>query len=92
MKELIFLLLLVWSLAALLMIKAYGSLRKAYNHLRKPENKITSNGGIRMYFAEYGRLSLVSQYTHHSCAFNSDRNLYDAAGVEVIWYFFDRRR
>lgn len=149
MKEMILLFVLVWSLAALLMIKAHGSLGKAYEHLRKPENKnirggvigftiglpllalilslfirpadaqevrwfdraelfigadipmkgrdspqckpegpdnkITSNGGIRVYVAEYGRLSLVSQYTHHSCAFNADRNLYDAVGVHAVW-------
>lgn len=56
------------------------------------DNKTTSNGGVTLNGLTYGPLHVNAKYTHHSCAFNSDRNLYDAAGVEVIWYFFDRRK
>ena len=61
------------------------------------DNKTTSNGGATLNIIRTPRfyrniMDINAKYTHHSCAFNSDRNLYDAAGVEVIWYFFDRRK
>lgn len=50
-----------------------------------PDNKITSHGGFRGTIARRGRVSLVGQLTHHSCGFNEDRNLYDAAGLHAVW-------
>lgn len=49
-----------------------------------PSDKWTSNGGVRVVIAEYDRLSFGGKYTHHSCAFNEDRELYDALGAEAI--------
>jgi len=53
-------------------------------------NRITSNGGIKQNLFEYWpqrRWLIYSnvKWTHHSCAFNSDRNTYDAPGVELAF-------
>ena len=52
-----------------------------------PDNRLTSNGGFRanIYQSGDGRMALNGKYTHHSCAFNTDRNLYDALGVELTY-------
>lgn len=52
------------------------------------DNKITSNGGVKQNIFEYrpSRYMVISgagKWTHHSCAFNSDRNTYDAPGLEL---------
>lgn len=51
-------------------------------------DRLTSNGGFTLTLAETGDTELNAKYTHHSCAFNPDRNSYDAIGLEVtkpIW-------
>lgn len=50
----------------------------------------TSNIGLRGTFfrTESRRFSINGKYTHHSCAFNSDRNGYDAVGLEAEWVFW----
>lgn len=45
----------------------------------------TSNGGIRLNMLKIDRLEINTKYTHHSCAFNNDRNGYDGAGIEFMW-------
>lgn len=52
-----------------------------------PNDKLTSNGGFRanIYQSADERFEFNSKYTHHSCAFNSDRNLYDAVGFELTY-------
>lgn len=58
-----------------------------------PDDKTTSNGGARLNLVEYRRfLTVNAKYTHHSCAFNDDRNTYDAWGVELTVPIFDRRK
>ena len=49
----------------------------------KISNRITSNGGIIVGLAKYGRVEYTAKYTHHSCALNEDRNTYDAIGFSV---------
>ena len=52
-------------------------------------DKWTSNGGGRANIFVYRKIwHLNLKYTHHSCGFNEDRNLYDAGGFETairIW-------
>lgn len=52
-----------------------------------PDDKWTSNGGLRVnvYQSDDHRFELNGKYTHHSCAFGTDRNLYDALGLEVTY-------
>lgn len=52
-----------------------------------PNSHATSNGGIRVNIFQSAdkRFEFNSKYTHHSCAFNSDRELYDAVGVELSY-------
>lgn len=44
----------------------------------------TSNGGFRFNVMTLNRFQWNAKYTHHSCAFNSDRNGYDGAGTEFV--------
>lgn len=52
-----------------------------------PDNRVTSNGGIRVniYQSFDRRFEFNSKYTHHSCAFNSDKDNYDALGIEITY-------
>lgn len=52
-----------------------------------PDDKLTSNGGLRANIVQTpgSRFQLNAKYTHHSCAFNPDQNLYDAAGIEAVY-------
>lgn len=47
-------------------------------------DQLTSNGGFRFNVLESDdkRAAVNVKYTHHSCAFNKDRNGYDAIGLE----------
>ncbi len=56
-------------------------------------DKVTSNGGIRIniYQSYDERFEFNSKYTHHSCAFAIDRNVYDAVGFEVTYKFWSRK-
>lgn len=56
-----------------------------------PDRKTTSNGGLRINLIEYSRIAINAKYTHHSCAFNEDRNLYDAVGLEATFTIWRRR-
>lgn len=75
---------------------AYGELYLGIDHALKqspqcerdgPDDKWTSNGGLRVNVFQSGdrRFEVNGKYTHHSCAFNVDRNLYDAVGVEATY-------
>jgi len=55
-------------------------------------DRLTSNGGIRlvMFTSVDERFEWSTKYTHHSCAFNEDRDAYDAIGSEVSYKFWSR--
>jgi len=59
----------------------------------EPDNRLTSNGGIRLNLAESEdeRFQANFKYTHHSCAFSRDREGYDAFGLEFGYKFFERK-
>jgi len=50
-----------------------------------PDPKTTSNMGFRqhIYKSDDTLYNVNLKYTHHSCAFNTDRYSYDAIGVEL---------
>jgi hypothetical protein len=54
-------------------------------------DKLTSNVGAKINFVEWkdsiGVGYVNGKYTHHSCAFNQDRNTYDAFGLEGGYRF-----
>ena len=54
--------------------------------------RITSNGGVRanIYRSSDKRFETNVKYTHHSCAFNGDRNTYDGLGVELTYKLWGR--
>lgn len=54
--------------------------------------KSTSNLGLKLNLFETtdSKFKTNVKYTHHSCAFNKDQNLYDAVGVEVEYIFWDK--
>lgn len=52
------------------------------------DDKLTSNIGVRQYamsyeFSQKSLLKIGGKYTHHSCALNIDRELYDGIGITV---------
>lgn len=49
-------------------------------------NEINSNAGIRQMFYKKGPVALTAHYTHHSCAFLKDKNVYDAVGFGIEWH------
>lgn len=53
-------------------------------------NRLTSNGGAKVTLAEVGVSKLNFKYTHHSCAFNEDRESYDAFGFEATTLLYRR--
>lgn len=56
------------------------------------DDRSTSNMGFRLnvWQSPSRNIRLNSKYTHHSCALNPDRNSYDALGVELEWYIWNR--
>ena len=56
------------------------------------DNRTTSNLGLRgnVYRSDDQRFFVNGKYTHHSCAFNEDRNVYDALGAELEYKFWER--
>ncbi len=52
-----------------------------------PDNRLTSNGGLRVniFQSHDKRFEFNTKYTHHSCAFNADRESYDAIGIEFSY-------
>lgn len=54
-------------------------------------DRITSNGGVRVSMVRFQRFSLNAKYTHHSCAFNTDRFAYDAIGFEASFLLWGRK-
>lgn len=74
--------------------EVYGGLESTFKQSPQCQNgsssnRLTSNGGIRQnVYESYDRnFSLNLKYTHHSCAFNRDRNGYDALGFELNYRF-----
>lgn len=55
-------------------------------------DRVTSNGGFRanVYRSVDRAFHANIKYTHHSCAFNDDRNSYDAIGIEIVYRFWDK--
>jgi hypothetical protein len=53
-------------------------------------DRLTSNGGVRLNLVRTmsKRVEVNTLYTHHSCAYNRDREQYDAFGVQVTWKIF----
>lgn len=51
------------------------------------DDRLTSNGGVRVNVMQVagGAFQLNGKYTHHSCALNSDRYLYDGFGLEATY-------
>ena len=47
------------------------------------DSRATSNGGVRGSIFTIGEVRVGYRYTHHSCAFNPDRENYDAIGGEL---------
>lgn len=56
------------------------------------DEKLTSNGGLRFNLMESidKAWKLNLKYTHHSCAFSSDRSGYDGIGFESVYTFWGR--
>lgn len=56
------------------------------------DEHLTSNGGVllNVYRSADKRFHAGVRYTHHSCAFNSDRNGYDAFGISASYRFWAR--
>lgn len=48
-------------------------------------DKLTSNIGVKVDLISTvsGKANISAKYTHHSCAFNPDRDGYDAIGIEL---------
>jgi hypothetical protein len=49
------------------------------------DDRITSHGGLTQHLIGIGAADLELVYTHHSCAINSDRFVYDGLGVRVTY-------
>ena len=57
-----------------------------------PDDRTTSNIGapLTIFESDDSKFRANARYTHHSCAFNSDRNNYDAVGVELEYRVWER--
>ena len=49
----------------------------------------TSNLGVthNIWQSQKGVFAVNGKYTHHSCVIGKDRNGYDGAGLQLVWYF-----
>lgn len=58
----------------------------------KNTDRLTSHGGVKINLVQSSdqRFELNTRYTHHSCAFGSDRNTYDAFGLEATYKLWGR--
>ena len=70
--------------------KVYLGLDNTFSHSPQCEpggasDRLTSNGGfiVNVVQSKDQRFEFNSKYTHHSCAFNGDRNGYNALGLSV---------
>lgn len=61
-------------------------------HTGEHSDRLTSNGGIKLNLVSTmsQRVEVNTLYTHHSCAYNRDREQYDAFGVQVVWKLWDK--
>jgi len=50
-------------------------------------DRLTSNGGFRanLLQVDQGKFQVNGKYTHHSCALNDDKYLYDGFGLEAVY-------
>jgi len=55
------------------------------------DDRSTSNLGIRANVYQFENFSANAKYTHHSCAFGTDSEGYDALGVELEYQFWTRK-
>jgi len=56
------------------------------------DDRTTSNVGLKLNVmsAYQGRVTANAKFTHHSCAFNQDRQGYNGYGFEVEYRFWNR--
>tara|TARA_R110002153_G_scaffold252016_1_gene409685 strand:- start:1556 stop:2020 length:465 start_codon:yes stop_codon:yes gene_type:complete len=56
------------------------------------DDRSTSNLGLKvnLFTSTDRKYKTNLKYTHHSCAFNPDQNLYDAVGIEFEYGFWER--
>ncbi len=61
-------------------------------HEGEYSDRLTSNGGARMNLLQTQgkRVEVNTYYLHHSCAYNIDREQYDAVGIQVTWKLWQR--
>lgn len=61
-------------------------------HKGQYSDRLTSNGGFRLNLiqTESRRVEVNTTYIHHSCAYNRDREQYDAVGLQMTWKLFSR--
>jgi hypothetical protein len=59
-------------------------------HEGEYSDRLTSNGGAKLNLirTESRRVEFNTIYTHHSCAYNRDREQYDAIGMQLTWKIF----
>lgn len=51
-------------------------------------DKLGSNLGARLNLIEIDdSIQINAKYTHHSCAVETDRLVYDAVGLQIVWRF-----
>lgn len=50
-------------------------------------DRLTSNVGLRQHLVSKNNISVLANYTHHSCALNKDKPTYDAVGLQLEWKF-----
>lgn len=54
------------------------------------DDRMTSNIGVRQSIVRMDAVTVLGNYTHHSCAVGVDNDGYDAVGLMIEWRF-DRR-
>jgi len=54
------------------------------------DDRATSNLGFRGMIYQDDRLTVSAKYTHHSCAWSTDQNVYDGVGIELEYWIIQR--
>lgn len=49
------------------------------------ENRQASNLGVTQHLIGWYDVDVVAAYTHHSCAIDSDQDVYDGVGFHITW-------
>jgi hypothetical protein len=53
----------------------------------KVDDRLTSNIGVRQSIVRIKDISVLGNYTHHSCAVGRDAYGYDGLGIQLEWRF-----